>query len=215
MAAKSELFRAVYFHRTVRAIDRTLEDLFRDGKQLLFPGNPLEHLPAYQRFTEWSLLVDVSTWSTAGDEAKRRLAPRWERVLARQVDWIPAVERNLVFAAGQSETSSLFSDAQAVRARLAAVRPELAEARMEVDLARHIYRPHAQSAAAGQNFLLAASGGAVRPLTDDQLVRHLPVSHRICRVYVPRETPGPIRRSIAAALDELLGTGAADDVTNM
>ena len=215
MAAKSELFRAVYFHRTVRAIDRTLEDLFRDGKHLLFPGNPLEHLPEYQRFTEWSLLVDVSTWSTADDEAKRGLAPRWARILARQVDWIPAIERNLVFTAGQSEASSLFSDAQAVKARLASLRPELANVRMEVDLARHIYRPHARSAAAGQNFLFAASSGAVRPLTDDQLVRQLPVSHRMCRVYVPRETEESVRRSIASALDELLGTGAADDLTNM
>jgi HD superfamily phosphohydrolase len=56
MQTKSELFRAVYFHRTVRAIDKTLEELFRDSKRLLFPGNPLEHLDDYQTFTEWSLL---------------------------------------------------------------------------------------------------------------------------------------------------------------
>ncbi|MCA9240700.1 MAG: HD domain-containing protein, partial [Planctomycetales bacterium] len=55
---KSELFRAVYFHRTVRAIDKTLEGLFRDSRELLFPGNPLEHLEAYLGFTEWSLLID-------------------------------------------------------------------------------------------------------------------------------------------------------------
>jgi hypothetical protein len=172
-------------------------------------------LEAYQRFTEWSLLVDVSSWHASADEAKRQLAPRWERILARQVDWVPAAERNLVFAAGQSETSSLFSDAAAVKARLLSVRPELAAATLEVDLARHIYRPHAQSAAAGQNFLFASTSGEVRPLTDDQLVRHLPVSHRICRVYVPRDTPSAMRRAIVAALDELLGTGGPDDLTNM
>jgi HD superfamily phosphohydrolase len=214
MAAKSELFRAVYFHRTVRAIDRTLEDLFRDGKQLLFPGNPLVHQDAYRRFTEWSLLADVATWADSPDEAKRHLAPRWQRVLARQVDWTTAAERNLVFAAGQSETSSLFSDAAAVKARLASMRPGLAGVAMEIDLARHIYRPHAQSAAAGQNFLYTSSG-TVRPLTDDQLIRHLPLSHRICRVYVPRDTPSEIQSTIAAALDELLGSDVADDVTNM
>jgi HD superfamily phosphohydrolase len=215
LSTKSELFRAVYFHRTVRAIDRTLEDLFRDGKHLLFAGNPLEHLAAYQRFTEWSLLVDVSTWADSADEAKRRLAERWQRVLARQVDWMTAAERNLVFAAGQSEASSLFSDAMAVKARLVSLRPGLADVPVKVDLARHIYRPHSQSAAAGQNFLYASRGAAVRPLTDDQLVRHLPISHRICRVYVPRDTPEPICSAIATALDELLGTGTTDDLTNM
>src|SRR5690606_25710495 len=41
MGVRAELFRAVYFHRTVRAIDLTLADLFADSREYLFPGNPL------------------------------------------------------------------------------------------------------------------------------------------------------------------------------
>ena len=38
MAARAELFRTIYFHRTVRAIDLTLADLFADSRQLIFAG---------------------------------------------------------------------------------------------------------------------------------------------------------------------------------
>ena len=62
ISVRAELFRAIYFHRTVRAIDLALQELFLDSKQYLFPGNPLEHLDQYQRLTEWSLLMEVARW---------------------------------------------------------------------------------------------------------------------------------------------------------
>src|SRR5438552_4111177 len=55
--ARSELFRSLYFHRTVRAIDLTLAELFRPTMDRLLPGNPMEHLDRYRGLTEWSLLV--------------------------------------------------------------------------------------------------------------------------------------------------------------
>ena len=60
ISVRAELFRAIYFHRTVRAIDLELQELFLDSKRHLFPGNPLEHLDEYQRLTEWSLLMEVA-----------------------------------------------------------------------------------------------------------------------------------------------------------
>ena len=44
MGVRAELFRTIYFHRTVRAIDLGLQDVFAESKDLLFPGNPLEQL---------------------------------------------------------------------------------------------------------------------------------------------------------------------------
>ena len=41
IAVRGDLFRSVYYHRTVRAIDLTLQELFVDSKADLFPGNPL------------------------------------------------------------------------------------------------------------------------------------------------------------------------------
>jgi HD superfamily phosphohydrolase len=215
MQIKSELFRAVYFHRTVRAIDKTLEGLFRDSRELLFPGNPLEHLADYQQFTEWSLLVDVARWPKSHDPRQRHLGERWQRLLRRQLDWEAVYERNLTFGPGEAEQTSIFSDAAMVEQALRRALPaDHADIEMQIDLPRHIYRPHESKASAGQNFLYTA-GGATRRLDDDQLFRQLPVSHRMCRVYLRKDAPQQHVAAIAAALDQLVGSGGEDDLTNM
>src|SRR5260370_11454803 len=82
--ARDKLFRHLYFHRTVRAIDLTLQDLFGPTMNLLFPGNPLEHLDAYRRLTEWSLLAEVERWPNDADPEKRRLGDSWRAILERR-----------------------------------------------------------------------------------------------------------------------------------
>jgi HD superfamily phosphohydrolase len=215
MQTKSELFRAVYFHRTVRAIDKTLEELFRDSKQLLFPGNPLEHLEQYQGFTEWSLLIDVARWHKSDDSQQRALGERWQRLLRRQVDWEAVYDRNLTYGPDDAEQSSIFSDAGLVEQSIRRALPaSMANIDMQIDLPRHIYRPHEGKATAGQNFLYTA-GGATRRLDDDQLFRQLPVAHRMCRVYLRKDPPHEHVAAVAAAVDKLVGSGGEDDLTNM
>jgi HD superfamily phosphohydrolase len=213
MGVRADLFRTVYFHRTVRAIDLTLADLFADSKAYLFPGNPLEHLDAYRRFTEWSLLVDVSRWEQCDDQAKRDLGQRWQDLLNRKIPWKMACQRNLVFDAEQAERSSIFSRADFVERELRAALPaELAQVPFKVDLARHLHRPDTRGPSAGQNYLYDPARGEPRPLTDDQLFRQLPLAHRICRVYTQDDAHDA---QLAAALDNLIGGNAGDDLTNM
>jgi len=213
MTVRAELFQAVYFHRTVRAIDLTLRDLFAESRGLLFPGNPLEHLAAYRAFTEWSLLVDVARWSTSDDERKRNLAPAWENFLNRQVQWQAVCQRNVVFAAGDPQRSSIFNDAEDVERALRRELPEsLRELPLRIDLARHAHRPDTRGPAAGQNYLYDPAHGQPRPLTDDQLYRRLPASFHICRIYARDQQHAG---QLAAALDSLIGAGGADDLTNM
>ena len=90
--------------------------------------------------------------------------------------------------------------------------PAGATAPLRVDIARHIYRPHTQGPARHQNFLFDSAHERVRPLSDHQLFRHLPVSHRICRVYTRSLTHAA---DVARALDALLGDQGLDDLTNM
>jgi HD superfamily phosphohydrolase len=213
--ARSELFRAVYFHRTVRAIDKTLEDLFRDGKQFLFPGNPLDHLDEYQQFTEWSLLIDVARWHKSNNPEQRELGLRWQRLLQRQIDWELAEERTRLdpkatdlFCKGREELAE-----QAIRGELP---QELRDISMKVDLPIYIDRPDPKTAAAGQNFLYRpAAQQKIRPLTDDELYKHLPVSQLVCRVYLPKDAPSEHASAISNALDSLLGSSGDDDLTNM
>jgi len=76
----------------------------------------------------------------------------------------------------------------------------------------HYELTHETVGAANQNFLFDSVHNTVRPLRDNQLFRHLPVSHRICRVYGRTdETTGEVART----LDGLIGAGGEDDLTNM
>ncbi len=213
MSVRADLFRTVYFHRTVRAIDLTLADLFAESKAYLFPGNPLEHLDQYLRFTEWSLLVDVARWQDSEEPTRRALGQRWQAFLNRQIPWKMACQRNLVFDAPGSERLSIFNHADIVERELRKSLPVgLQSMPLKVDLARHIHRPDTRGPSMGQNFFWDPSRNEPRPLADDQLFRHLPLSHRICRIYAQDDAHAG---QLAAALDGLLGTSADDDLTNM
>ena len=213
IGVRAELFRSLYFHRTVRAIDLDLADLFAESGELLFAGNPLERLDDYRQFTEWSLLIDVARWAEAPDEPRRRLGPRWRELLARQVRWKMACERTLFFAPGAMESGSIFSQPEFVERALRARLPgSLHDLPLRVDLARHVHRPGTQGPAVGQNFLFDPARKEIRELTTSELFRQVPLASRICRVYTLDHEHDSL---LAAALDGLIEPALADDATNM
>lgn len=213
VAVRAELFRTIYFHRTVRAIDLSLSDLFAQSRAFLFPGNPLAHLDAYQRFTEWSLLVDVARWHECDDPERRAAGEAWLDFLARRTPWRMACERTRYFGSGESEPGSIFSRAEFTEAALRGLLPpEIRDLPLRVDLARHVHRPGTRGPAAGQNFVYDPATNTTRPLGDSELFRRLPISYRLVRVYTRTSEHDA---ELAAALDALLGGGAEDDVTNM
>ena len=212
ISVRAELFRTIYFHRTVRAIDLGLQELFLDSKRHLFPGNPLEHLDQYQRLTEWSLLMEVAAWHRSKNPELQTLGRRWQEFLRRRLRWKMAVERTIFFAPGEAETSSVFSSERAfemaVRERLPAALRDLP---IRVDTARHVHRPGAHAPAAGQNFLYDPTAGKIRSLDERELFRRIAISYRICRIYAEDHRHNA---ELAAAMDQITA-GAADDLTNM
>ncbi|QGJ70779.1 Deoxyguanosinetriphosphate triphosphohydrolase [Planctomycetales bacterium 10988] len=214
ISVRAELFRTIYFHRTVRAIDLTLSELFQQSKDLLFPGNPAEHLDEYLLFTEWSLMVEVCRWSTSDDPRKQKLGDAWRQLFwYRKTRWKMACERTLVFGQGDSERTSIFQKPQFIEGALRDFLPEeLKDLPLKIDVARHVHRPWTQGPATGQNFLYEQATGRVRPLTDSELFRRLPISYRICRVYAPSHEHD---QALAAALNQLVSPSGDDDLTNM
>jgi uncharacterized protein len=213
ISVRAESFRAIYFHRTVRAIDLELQDLFLDGKHRLFPGNPLDHLDDYQRLTEWSLLMEVSRWPQSSDPELRELGRRWEDFLGRRLRWKMACERTVYFAPGEAEPSSVFSNARTFEAAVRDGLPaNLRDLPLRVDTARHVHRPGTRAPAAGQNFLYDPGTERIQSLDDRELFRRIPLSYRICRVYAQDSEHNA---ELAAAMDRLLGGAAVDDLTNM
>jgi HD superfamily phosphohydrolase len=213
IGVRAELFRTIYFHRTVRAIDLTLADLFRESKDYLFTGNPLERLDEYQRLTEWSLLVDVARWHASDEPRRREMGLRWQAFLLREIPWKMAAERTRFFEPGEAEQGSIFSKPEFVEQAIREHLPhELRDLPIKVDLARHVHRPGTRGPAAGQNFLYDSARQQTRSLADSELFRQIPTSYRICRVYTQQ---GAFAPALAAALDELFGPERADDLTNM
>lgn len=213
LSMKAELFRNVYFHRTVRAIDLELADLFRHSRPYLFPGDPRDHLNDYLHFTEFSLLTDVRRWQLSHDPRLQQLGERWRAWLERRIPWHMVCQRNLSFAEGQSENSSVFSSPQILTACIRERLPvDLRDMPLRVDLARHIHRPHTLGATAGLNFYYDSSAGSLRPLTMHGLYRRLPISHTIARVYALDRAVAPV---LAQILEQIAGTHTEDDLTNM
>src|SRR4030066_2258882 len=72
--ARLNLYTNVYFHRTTRALDLHLHEIFHDTMKLIFPGNPIKKLDDYLRCDEWSLFNHVQTWLASKERHKKRLA---------------------------------------------------------------------------------------------------------------------------------------------
>lgn len=213
MGMKAELFRSVYFHRTVRAIDLQLAELFRASLPYMFPGDPREHLQEYLEFTEFSLLTDVRRWKRSNEPGVREIGNQWSDWLARRIPWVMVCQRNISFGEEQSEGSSVFSSARLFKECLREKLPrDLQDLPFQVDLARHIHRPHTAGATAGVNFYFDSSAKKIRPLTTHGLYQRLPVSHTIARVYAHNRDHESL---FANVLDSLLGNTRQDDLTNM
>lgn len=213
IGVRAELFRSIYFHRTVRAIDLTLEDLFKESKTLLFPVSPLADMQRYQRFTEWSLLIDVARWPESENASQREVGKHWADLLARKRRWTMAAERTVFSSPAFGERGTIFSKADFFEQALRELLPrELRQIPLRVDLARHIHRPGTRGAAAGQNFLFDGARNRIIDLNDHELYRSIPMSYRLCRVYAETTEYHGI---LASALDTLVGPSEIDDRTNM
>ena len=162
IGVRAELFRTIYFHRTVRAIDLTLADLFADSKALPVPR---QSAGTSGRVSAVHRVVAAGRRGRAGrasdDPREARAGPAlgsdsWPATCPGR--W-PASGR-VFFDPAAAERSSIFSSApffeQALREQLPAALQGLP---LRVDLARHVHRPGTRGPAAGQNFLYDPAPG--------------------------------------------------------
>ncbi len=93
--ARLYLYTNVYYHRTTRAIDEHLKELFKGTMAEFFPYNPVKNLPAYLELTDWSLLETVRKWGTSKSGPTVALGREWAGILAREVKWRMAYDVTL------------------------------------------------------------------------------------------------------------------------
>lgn len=208
---RANLFRTIYFHRTVRAIDLSLEDNFKETMAHLLTVNPLDDLEAYRGLTESSFLVDVQRWAHDPDPAKQQLGQAWSRIIHREGGWKMACERTINFHSGTAENTSIFTAPELVEHKVREKLPEaIREIDIRIDVARHYHRPSGPRPSGGQNFVLSPTRGPVE-LHDDELFRGLPTSFVIFRIYARNhDHDEELNRALAAVVG-----ASSDSKTNM
>ncbi|MDO4575884.1 MAG: HD domain-containing protein [Planctomycetia bacterium] len=214
LSIRGELFRTIYFHRTVKAADVALADLFQKSQSYFMSGNPLEHLDEYLDFTEWTLLVRTATeWKNDENLEKRTLSAEWQNVLRRQFPWRMAAEQTFFYDSVRKESRDLFTKPQILEEEFRKLLPrELENLPMRFDYSRHTYRPDTSKPEAFQNFVMESKTGTIRSLADETLFRTLPCISYICRIYTQTPQHDKVLNETMAAL---MGEVTRDDDTNI
>jgi HD superfamily phosphohydrolase len=87
LTTRMYLYSNVYYHRTTRAIDIHLREIFGDTMRLVFPHDPCRRIDDYLNLSDWSLLQEVRGWKYSRQAGRRRLGNEWGRILGRDVKW--------------------------------------------------------------------------------------------------------------------------------
>jgi HD superfamily phosphohydrolase len=85
--AKLALYAHVYHHRTTRAIDLHLQEVFKETMARIAPYNPYKELDRYLELTDWFLLERVREWASSKASHERTLGEEWGKILGRNIKW--------------------------------------------------------------------------------------------------------------------------------
>jgi hypothetical protein len=133
--ARLYLYTHVYFHRTTRAIDLHLRELFPETMQHIFPGNPLDMLPRYRRLTDWSLLETVRAWEDDPVPAKQLLGQEWAAILRREVKWKMAYDATCTIHGRERQPTETSDSSQLVARIRHALPPAWRDTPLQLDIA--------------------------------------------------------------------------------
>ena len=138
--ARLSMYSDVYYHRTNRAIDLHMREIFQDTMEILVPYNPADDLDRYLGVTEWFLLEEVRRWPESEDARRRAFGEEWKKILNRQVKWKKVHEHTERM--GQETRAQAFLPATVFERRIKDyLPPELREIPFRVDMAEQDPRP--------------------------------------------------------------------------
>ncbi len=146
LTARRFMYQQVYFHRTVRAIDLDLADVFGPSVRAIFGlESPIDRLAEYADLDEYALLHQAARWARGEDVAQvgPAIADAWRAILLRQPTWRSEAEVRAEYGAE--------GDPAAIAATLGPTEP----GRVAIDLAIVDARPADAAKADG---LLALEG---------------------------------------------------------
>jgi HD superfamily phosphohydrolase len=180
LTARLFMYRQVYFHRTVRAIDLDLAEVFGPSIRAIFgEGSPAEALSAYADLDEYALLHQAALWARGeaisgeprpGDgSVTRAVADAWRGILLRRPRWRSDAEVRAEYEPGGFPTTLVETLGTAEPGRVA------------IDLATVDARP---AEATATDSLLAVEGLDGRPAAPlSEALARLPAYSLIARRY--------------------------------
>ncbi|MCK9229422.1 MAG: HD domain-containing protein [Syntrophales bacterium] len=140
LQARLNLYSNVYYHRTTRALDLHLQEIFKDTIDMLFPCNPLDDFGRYRELDEWSLYHDTRKWASSGDRSQKRLGREWNKLYTRRVKWKMSFFADL--SVEQLQRGAEFPGARDYERKIREHLPNsLKKIRFRVDLATQDPRP--------------------------------------------------------------------------
>ncbi|HWP56491.1 MAG TPA: HD domain-containing protein [Candidatus Acidoferrales bacterium] len=180
--ARLYLYTNVYYHRTSRALDLHLREIFPATMPLVFPGNPLDHMDDYLYLTDWSLLEKVSGWHRENG-AHRELGREWGQILRREVKWKMAYDRTLSLNELRYGIE-LIQEADWERRIRAALPKSMRDLVFRVDMATQDPRPENPFAMGKkQVYIYDPSTGEITKESLSELLRFIPAKVVQFRVY--------------------------------
>lgn len=138
--ARLYMYTNVYYHRTTRAIDEHLKELFKDTMAALFPYNPVENLKEYRELTDWSLLEAVRKWGNNEDGSTAALGQEWAAILSREIKWKMAYDVTLSMKTFE-KGKTLIDAPELVKRIKRNLSPKLKDLEFRVDMASQDPRP--------------------------------------------------------------------------
>jgi HD superfamily phosphohydrolase len=179
LTARLFMYQQVYFHRTVRAIDLDLAEVFGPSILAMFgEGSPVEQLAAYADLDEYALIHQAARWArgesvatspSPGDgSVTAAVAEGWRAILLRQPRWRSDAE-----VRAEYEPDSLPEE---LIASLGSAEP----GRVAIDVAVVDARPEDASAT---DSLLALEARDGSPLSMARALGRLPAYAMIARRY--------------------------------
>jgi len=210
--ARLNLYSNVYFHRTTRALDLHLREIFSATLGLMYPENPVKNLEAYLGCDEWSLFSTVCGWLSVKDKHKRKLAQEWQKIHARKLKW------KMSFAAeisiDQIQRGTEFVGAGNYEAKIKKWLPaRLKNLPFRVDVATQDPRPLNPIAEPGKQInIFNPVTGRTSPEPLNEIYRFIPARVRHFRVFALNHD---YDKELAAAAEKALGNVEKSVPTNV
>ncbi|HOJ51287.1 MAG TPA: HD domain-containing protein [Syntrophales bacterium] len=210
--ARFNLYAHVYFHRTTRALDMHLKEIFHETIKGIFPHNPLEALSLYLSLDEWSLFSCVRNWLADKDPKRRRLGREWMRLYNREVKWKMAYAAEL--SIDRMQKGIRFASAEEYEKLIRASLPtHMRRMVFRVDLATQDPRPINPMVQSDKSInIFNPSTGQVSPEPLLEIYRYIPARVVHFRIFALRHTHDAY---LAMAAEKALGEFQSSVNTNI